>query len=208
MMAEDHTSARQAYVALLKDEPNFAVTGHAGNGYDLLKLVEKNEPHIVLTDLDMPVMNGNKLIEVLKIKFPKVRPIVLSMYDEAEYISQLVLNGACGYIPKKAGFEEVVQTINKVHTEGYYFDKMVARIIIRSPGAINLVGKDLGLSPREIDVLRLICAEKGNKEISEILGLTINTVASYRQNIFRKTEVVSALGLYKYALRNGIIQQE
>lgn len=208
MLAEDHTSARQAFVALLQDEPNFRVTGHAANGYELLKLIEKNEPHIVLTDLEMPVMNGSKLIETMKVRFPKVRPIVLSMYDEAEYISQLILDGACAYISKKGEFEEVVFTINKVHAEGYYFSKVISRIIISSSGTLEYVMKDLRLSNREIDVIRLICAEKSNAEIALILNISINTVSSYRQNVFRKTNAESLIGLYKYALRNGIVNAD
>lgn len=206
MMAEDHASARQAYVSLLQDEPNFRVTGHAGNGYDLLKLVEKNEPDIVLTDLNMPVMNGNKLIEQLKVQFPKVRPIVLSMHDESEYISRLIMNGACAYIPKKAEFEEVIHTIHKVHAEGYYFNKTISRIIMSSPDAAEQAKLSIGLSVREIDVLRLVCDERSNQEIAEMLAISVTTVAYHRQNIFRKTESRTTIGLYKYAIRNGIVQ--
>ncbi len=204
-MAEDHTSARQAYVAMLREEPNFAVTGDAENGYELLKLVERKEPHIVLTDLEMPVMNGNKLIEILKVQFPRVKPIVLSMYDEAEYISQLILKGACAYLPKKCSFDELVFTINKVHAEGYYFNKTVSRIIVSSSAATDSLMKVLDLSPREIDVLRLICNEKENTEIARRLGISIHTVIHYRKNIFLKTNSTSVIGLYKYALKNGII---
>jgi DNA-binding NarL/FixJ family response regulator len=208
MMAEDHASARQAYVALLQEEPNFMVTGHAANGYELLKLVEEQEPHIVITDLDMPVMNGSKLIEVLRARFPKVRPIVLSMHDEAEFISQLILHGACAYLPKACHFEEVVFTINKVYEEGYYFNPFISRVIMSSNGAVDHASKDMGLSPREIDVLRLICMEKSNNDIARLLNISINTVSSYRQNIFRKTESGSVIGLYKYALKNGVVEGE
>ena len=205
MMAEDHASARQAYVALLQDEPNFAVTGHAPNGYELLKLIEKQEPHIVITDLDMPVMNGSKLIEVLKVRFPRVKPIVLSMHDEAEFISQLILHGACAYLPKTCNFEELVLTVNKVFEEGYYFNPFVSRIIMSSSSAVDHAGRELDLSPREIDVLKLICMEKSNHEIARLLNISINTVSYYRQNIFRKTESGSVIGLYKYALKNGVV---
>lgn len=208
MMAEDHASARQAYVAMLSGEPNFKITGHAGNGYELLKLVERNEPHIVLTDLSMPVMNGGRLIEVLNARFPKVKAIVLSMHDEAEYISQLILNGACAYIPKKCDFEELVLTINKVHEEGYYFNSLISRIIMSSSDSIQAAGRELDLSPREIDVLKLICAEKENREIAAALRLSINTVSSYRQSIFKKTRSETVIGLYKYALRKGIVEVE
>lgn len=205
MMAEDHASARQAYVALLQEEPGFVVTGHAANGYELLKLVEEQEPDVVITDLDMPVMNGSKLIEVLRARFPKVKPIVLSMHGEAEFISHLILQGACAYLSKTCSFDELVLTVNKVYDEGYYFNSHISRVIMSSSGAVNDVTRDMDLSPREIDVLRLICMEKSNSEIAKQLNISINTVAYYRQNIFRKTESASVIGLYKYALKTGVV---
>lgn len=208
MLAEDHVSARQAYAAVLRAEPNFVVTGQADNGYELLKLVEEQEPDIILTDLDMPVMNGSQLIEIMKARFPKTRAIVLSMHNEAEYISQLILNGACAYLPKACDFDEVIFTINKVFEEGYYFSKVVSRIIMSSSAAINQAVKGLDLSPREIDVLQLICREKSNQQIAQLLNISITTVVYYRQNIFRKTDSGSVIGLYKYALRNGIVEVE
>ena len=209
MMAEDHTSARQAYVSLLNSEPNMVVTGHAGNPLDLLKLIEEDEPDIVLTDLEMPYMTGSRLISLLKERFPKIKCIVLSMHDEAEYISQLILEGASAYVTKISDIDELIMAINRVYAEGYYFNTVVSKIIVSN--AISWKDKEMGpvlkqlsLSPRELDVLKLVCDEKSNKQIADILSISLATVDFHRQGIYKKTHASSVIGLVKYAIKNGI----
>ena|SRR6218665_2571454 len=207
MIAEDHTSARQAYAAILGAEPNIRVSGQAGNGLELLKLMEKSRPDIVITDLDMPVMSGSQLIDVIRARFPEVRTIVLSMHNEAEYISQLILNGANAYVPKSSDIEELILAINRVQEEGFYFSKVVSKIIVSN--AIKKRDhagplKQLALSAREQDVLRLLCDEKTNKQIAESLNISLSTVDFHRQGIYKKTQASSVIGLVKYAIKNGL----
>jgi DNA-binding NarL/FixJ family response regulator len=208
MIAEDHTSARQAYAAILGAEPNMLVSGQAGNGLDLVKLMEKHRPDIVITDLDMPVMSGSKLIDVMKVRFPEVKTIVLSMHNEAEYISQLILDGANAYVPKSSDIEELILAINRVYEEGFYFNKVVSKIIvsnaIKKRDNMEPVFKQLSLSAREQDVLKLLCDEKTNKQIAESLNISLSTVDFHRQSIYKKTHASSVIGLVKYAIKNGI----
>jgi DNA-binding NarL/FixJ family response regulator len=208
MIAEDHTSARQAYAAILGAEPNMQVSGQAGNGLELVKLMEKSRPDIVITDLDMPVMSGSKLIDVIKARFPEVKTIVLSMHNEAEYISQLILDGANAYVPKSSDIEDLILAINRVYEEGFYFSKVVSKIIvsnaIKKGDSIEPVFKQLSLSAREQDVLKLLCDEKTNKQIAENLNISLSTVDFHRQSIYKKTQASSVIGLVKYAIKNGI----
>lgn len=209
MMVEDHTSARQAYVALLNSEPNFRVIGQAGNPLDLLRLIEEEEPDIVITDLEMPMMSGSKLILLLKERYPNIKCIVLSMHDEAEYISQLIVDGANAYVTKKSDIDELILTINRVYAGGYYFNKVVSKIIVsnaitRRDKEMAPVFKQLALTPRELDVLKLLCDEKSNKQIAEVLNISLATVDFHRQGIYKKTHASSVIGLVKYAIKNGI----
>ncbi len=206
-MAEDHTSARQAYVSMLKDEENFLVTGHAENGLELLRLIEKDAPHIVITDLDMPVMNGAQLITELKVNFPDVKTIVLSMHDEDVYISELIMKGACAYLPKTCALEDIVLTINKVYDEGYYFSQAVSRILLSA----SLLDKklkhsldELNLTEREVEILKLMCEEKSNQQIADQICINVKTVEFHRHSIYKKTQTDSIVGLVKYAVRKGI----
>lgn len=208
-MAEDHTSARQAYVALLNSDPNFLVTGQAGNAVDLLRLIDEDEPDIVITDLEMPMMSGGRLIGLLRERYPRIRCIVLSMHDEAEYISQLIMDGASAYVTKKSDIDELILAINRVYEDGYHFSQVVSKIIVSNAitqreKEMEPVFKQLALSPRELDVLKLLCDEKSNKQIAEALSISLATVDFHRQSIYKKTQASSVIGLVKYAIKNGI----
>lgn len=208
-MAEDHKSARQAYVAMLSDEENFSVIGDAPNGLELLNLMEKKLPDVVLTDLEMPVMNGYQLLENIREKYKDTKVIVLSMHDDDYYISDLILRGASAYLPKHCGIEDIVFTINKVCTDGFYFTKPVSKMVVNSSlndKKFKPFYEELGLTLRELEVLKLICEEKSNKEIARILDIAAGTVDFHRQSIYRKTQLNSVVGLVKYAVKNGLTE--
>jgi len=207
-MAEDHQSAREAYLALLATEDNFMVLGGAPNGYELLKLLEKREPDIALVDVEMPVMDGFKTIQELKIRFPNVKPIVLTMHDERHYIAQLILCGARAYLPKSCSMQELVEAINKVFTDGFYFSESLARAVVVGSFADQQFQKQLrhiDLSGQEVAVLRLLCEEKTVRQISQKLHLAADAVERCRRHIYRKTQARGLAGLIKYAIRNGIV---
>ncbi len=208
-MAEDHKSARQAYVAMLGDEENFSVIGDAPNGLEVLKLMEHRLPDILITDLEMPIMNGYQLLEAVKEKHKDVKVIVLSMHDEDYYISDLILRGASAYLPKQCALEDIVFTINKVCTDGFYFTQPVSKMVVNSSlndKKFKPFFEELGLTLRELEVLKLICEEKSNKEIARILDIASGTVDFHRQSIYRKTQLNSVVGLVKYAIRNGLTE--
>lgn len=206
-MAENHKSARQAYISMLEDEENLLVIGDAGNGLDLLKLMEKQVPDIVITDLEMPIMNGYQLLEIIKEKYKDVKVIVLSMHDEDYYVSDLILRGASAYLPKRCELDDIIFTVNTVYKDGYYFTSPVSKIVVSSSlgdQKFKPFYEELGLSGRELEVLKLICEEKTNKEIAEVLEISLATVDYHRQNIYKKTQSTSLVGLVKYAVKNGL----
>ena len=206
-MAEDHHSAREAYVAVLSDEENFNVIGQAANGFELIKLIEIKEPDVVLVDVEMPVMDGFRTITILKERFPKVKPIVLTMHEESYYVAQLILCGARAYLPKSCSINDLVLTINKVYTDNFYFNEALSRLIVSTSFKEQKFQQQLrhiNLSEREIEVLRLVCDEKSAKDIALKLSITIDTVNTHRRNIYAKTNSSTLIGLIKFALKNGI----
>jgi len=210
MIADDHNIVRQGFVSLLNLYPNIKITGEAKDGLELLTLVRKNPPDIVITDLKMPVMDGYEVLSHLSKEMPSVKPIVLSMYYNDHLTSKLILEGACGCLPKNCDIEILVETIESVYKEGYHFDKNVSKKILTEAckkNDCNSIFNDLKLSEREVSVLELVCAEKNNKQIAEMLGISASTVEFHRKNIYTKTGTGTIVGLVKYAIRNGILEE-
>lgn len=207
MMADDHHSARQAYARIIEDEENLNVIGHAANGIELLKLLEKEEPDIVLLDLDMPLMSGMEVLKVLNEKYPRIKTIILSTHNEDYYISELLIMGACAYLPKNCDIDDLIITINKVNTEGFFFNTSISKLVVSSSmqdKKFDVIIRQLSLTERETDVLKYVCDEKTNKQIAEFLDISTDTVDFHRKSIYRKTHSKSIVSLVKYAIKNGI----
>ncbi len=208
MLADDHNVGREVFSAYIRSHKNnLQVIGEAANGRELLDLVAGRQPDIVLLDLEMPVMDGFQALKILSKEFPEVKTIIFSTHYNEFYISELILNGARGYVCKTAFVDEVFMTIQKVYEDGFYFNKGVSdhilQTLIEQKQVQQLIfNKELTL--REIEVLKVICDEKQNKEIAKILNISENTVEFHKKNIYRKTNTHSVVGLVKYALKAGI----
>lgn len=208
MMAEDHKSAREAYLAVLAEEPNFAITGDASNGYELLKLIEKKEPDIVLVDIEMPVMDGYTLIRELKLKYPHVKPIVLTMHDETYYVAQLVLCGARAYLPKSCSMREVIETINRVFENGFHFSESLSKAIVATSFHNKRFRHNLrhiDMNESEIDVLKLVCYERSDRQICAEMRMSPENLNQIKKSIYRKSKAGNLVGLIKFAIVNGVM---
>lgn len=208
MLADDHNVGRQVFSAYINDnKDNMRVIGEAADGKQLLELVAKKEPDIVLLDLEMPVMDGFQTLKVLTKEYPHIKTIIFSTHYNEFYISELILNGARGYVSKTAFAGEVFKTIQKVYEEGFYFNKGVSDHILQTlieQKQVQGLLHNKELSSREVEVLQEICSEKQNKEIAKSLNISENTVEFHKKNIYRKTNTHSIVGLVKYALKAGI----
>lgn len=208
MLADDHNIGREAFASFIREnQENMRVIGEAENGQVLLDLVKKEEPDIVILDLEMPVLDGFKTLKILNTEYPHVKTIILSSHYNDYYISELMLNGARGYLSKTAFATEVFETINNVYTDGYYFKKGVTNHIVQTlieDKSLQELISEKELTTREIEILQLICNEKQNKEIAEALQISERTVKFHKQNLLDKTNSFSVIGLVKYAIRSGI----
>lgn len=208
MLADDHNLGRQTFKAYIESTfEQIKVIGEAANGLELLDLVKKKIPDIVILDLEMPVLDGHKTLQILVEKYPSVKTIMLSTHYNEYFISELMIAGACAYLPKNCFAEDVFETITKVYNEGFYFNDIISKQIITSlieERKMQYLVSEKLLSAREIDVLVEICNEKQTKEIAAALNISENTVAFHKKNIYSKTNNDSLVGLVKYAIRTGI----
>lgn len=206
MIADDHLAVMQSIITRLNEESNFIVTGLATNGKELVDLIAKDEPDIAIIDLEMPIMTGAQAVRIIAANHPKVKPIMLSGYYSEYFVSELVKIGVCAYLAKRFDIDEVILTINKVYQDGYYFDKKVANLVVseQEAKAFDNIMKQISLTDREIEILKLVCKEKTNKEIALQLSITYDTVDFHRKNIYKKTNSSNVVGLVKYAIKSGI----
>ena len=198
LFVEDHPVTIKGFTYMLNQVDRFELLGVAQNGVQALELLETLFPDIVITDLSMPVMSGFDLIPKLSSKFPKIRTIVFSQYFEEGIIAEMLKQGARGYLSKACDFDEMKLTIEKVYSDGFYFNESGTFRIIS-----NLLNKTQALTAREKEILLLICEGNSNKKIALILHISEETVDTHRKAIYKKTGSKSIVDIVKYAIRNG-----
>lgn len=208
LIADDHKIFRDGLKSLLDKEKDIKVIAEASNGNEVIELVEKNEITIVIMDIDMGTPNGIETTTTLKQKYPDVNILILSMLGLHDFIIQALEAGATGYILKNAGKDELLTAIKSVARGDSYFSREVSASLIEQlhrPTSSRKKLSDVPLSPREIEVLKLIAQEYSNPEIAQKLYISVRTVDTHRRNLLEKLKVKNNVGLTKYALSKGLI---
>lgn len=197
-IADDHKMFAQGVANLLQEEEDFKVLGLFKNGQELLRFMETQSLDIIITDMNMPGMDGMALIENLKSNQVKTKIIVLSMYDDEKIFKECVKMGINAYVLKDADPDEFIYTIREVAEDRHImsFQRVLKQMDDDSPydDSYKLKYK---LSKREIEVLKLIADGKSNKEIAEILVLSVYTVETHRKNIHQKLGVSNSIELLR-----------
>ena len=207
MVAEDHVLYRECLAETLSECKDLRVIGQGGNGKDIIKLVRNVKPDIIISDIEMPEINGYQLASFLNREYPTIKIIFLSMYYSPFYASQAIKSGVSACLPKQCSFEILLEAIRSVYNDGYYFKKDVGITVISDLMAektFELFKDQIQLNHREIEILKLICDGKQNREIADLLNLSVATIDFHRQSIYRKTDISSVALLVKYAIKNGI----
>jgi DNA-binding NarL/FixJ family response regulator len=212
VLVDDHTILREGVRSLLDEESDIVVVGEADDGLEALEVVETLAPDVVIMDMVMPRMNGLEATREIKQRRPEVRVLILSMYDDDEYVQQIIQAGASGYVLKRVAAGELVHAIREVHKGSSFLQPTIAAKLIedyvrrvRGETATEARGAD-PLTDRERQVLKLIAEGHTNQRIAELLHLSKKTVESHRANIMRKLDLHDVTELVKYALRTGLIQ--
>ncbi len=190
--------------ALLSDEKQISLVGESTSAVTALKEIGEYRPDIVLTDINMPEMDGIELTREVKKRQPDVKMIALSMYGERETISEMLKAGVSAYILKNTGKQELLKAIEKVASGGTFFSDEVSAEMMRTYP--EQAAREISLSAREIEVIELIAKEYTNAMIAEALFISERTVETHRKNIFRKTDTKSVIGLLKYCVDKRIIK--
>jgi DNA-binding NarL/FixJ family response regulator len=203
-IVDDHQMLIDGLKALLSDESHISLVGESNLPKVALREIAEYRPDIVLTDINMPEMDGVELTqEIKKLNF-NTKVIALSMFGERETISDMLKAGVSGYILKNTGKAELLAAIEKVADGQTYFSDEVNDEMSKSPPAS--VGKEVSLTPREIEVIELIAKEYTNAKIAEALFISERTVETHRKNIFRKTDTKGVIALLKYCVEKRIIK--
>ena len=209
-IADDHNLFREGVRALLEDERDIEIVGEASTGKEIIELVEKTPPHVILMDINMPELSGIEATRYISENYPGVRVLALSMSLEDKHISEMLAAGAKGYILKSTGKSDLVAAINTIYANNSYFDHEVSERIIgqlkreRYQPAPKQAPALSPLTQREIEVLQLIVSEKTNGEIAEELHISIRTVDTHRRSLLQKLKVKNTAGLVRYALKNKL----
>jgi len=209
LLADDHTILRSGIRAILEDEPGFVVVGEAENGRSAVTMACQVEPDVVIMDIAMPLLNGLEATRQIKRQCPGVRVLILTMHDNEEYIRQVLEAGAMGYILKDAAAKELINAIRAVHRGESVLSPAITRLVIEDYlrwGGTRPQEESDGLSPREREVLQLIAEGHTNKQIAEILSISVKTVQAHRTNLMQKLDLHDRGELIKYAIQKKIIE--
>ncbi len=211
LVVDDHYLIRDGICSVLNKQDDIIVVSQAGNGLEALNILEKDSFDVILMDIQMPVMNGIDATKEIMTKFPGQKIIVLTMNKEHGYISKMLQAGAMGYVLKDADQGELISAIKAVIDGHNYFSPKVTSIMMESllPHKEGKGGKDdfpvEDLTPRELEVLKLVAEELTNHEIADKLFISIRTVDTHRRNLMQKLGVKNTAGLVKYATKHDII---
>ncbi|WP_316635689.1 response regulator transcription factor [uncultured Flavobacterium sp.] len=208
-LVDDEVLFRKGISFLLQREDNIEVVFEASNGEDLISKLEEIEtkPDIIIMDLKMPVLNGVEATKIIRKLFPEIKIIALTSYDTKSFIANMIQVGAVAYLIKNTTPKDLIRTINEVNKKGFYYNKNVLRTIQETIVSSKNTKGNLEtsfLSPREIEILQLICQQKTTSEIAEKLYLSPRTVEGHRNNLLLKTESRNIAGLVVYAIQNEI----
>lgn len=201
-ITDDHQLFRDGLKYILSETDRYEVIGEASNGQELLDKIDSANPDIILLDINMPIMDGITCAkEVLK-KRPKQAILVLSMYDSEEYYNAFIDLGVNGFLLKDSSNHELLAAMGKILKGDSYFSQELLMKIIKNKDETQ----DLHLTPREKEVLRLICKGFSNFEISEKLFISQRTVERHRANLLEKTNSSNSIKLVLFAIKNNIVQ--
>ncbi|WPQ66557.1 response regulator transcription factor [Chitinophaga sancti] len=211
-IADDHKIFRSGVINTLTPYENISVVFEAEDGVHLLEIMETQQPDVILMDLKMPNMDGIEATKKVREKYAHVKVIVLTMYEDDNFIVHLIEMGANAYLLKNAEPGEIYEAICTTYEKGFYFNEnvnlaLLKKVMHKTKQQFKPTFRhEVPLTERELEVLRLICEELTTQQISEKIFLSPRTVEGLRQKLLEKTGAKNIVGLVMYAFRNGLIE--
>lgn len=213
-IVDDHELFIDGLKAIFKKSEDIEVVGSSTSGKDAIENLGKLEVDVLVTDISMPVMNGYELCKIVNSNHPEIRILVLSMHHEYNYVEEMLNVGALGYVLKNTGSKELHEAIKVVSSGNSYYSEKIKQSIVNGyskekvksfKSVISKNEKDIILTPREKDILKLILKGYKSNEIGDILSLSYHTITSHRRNINAKVGTSSVVELSKIALEKGLV---
>ncbi len=209
LIVDDHAIVRQGLRALLEAQDGLSIVAEAENGRDAVKKVRELAPDVVIMDIAMPILNGLEATRQIKRLNPAVKVLALTMYNDEEYIFQILKSGAAGYLIKESSASELISAIRAVHGGNPYFSPVISRKImdsyLREDGEQKAGREPDKLTNREKEVLQLIAEGYTNNEIGNFMKISVKTVETHRAHVMNKLDLHDVAGLIKYAIKNGLV---
>ena len=204
LLADDHEMVREAFAALLEME-GFAIAGQACDGREALRLAAELAPDVIVLDLIMPELNGLDAARALLHRDPGVKIILVTQYADRAYVLEALTLGVRGYVLKSQAPPDLLQAIREVCRGATYISPSISEMVVEAYRTKSDAGAE-PLTLREREVLQLIAEGKTNKEVAQILDLSLKTVDSHRSRLMDKLNVRGTAGLVRYAVRRGLIR--
>lgn len=212
LVADDHAIVREGLCIMLGNQPDMEVVGSAANGREAIRLVDKQEPDVVVIDISMPELNGIEAIQQMLPHHPRMKVIVLSIHETKPYVYRALKAGAKGYLIKETAGLEVVDAVREVYRGERYLSQRIADLLTDiSFRNLEISGETSPLeqlSPREREILQLVAEGKTSQEIGERLSISPKSVDTYRSRLMHKIGVDDVAGLVKFAIQHGVISLE
>jgi two-component system response regulator NreC len=208
LVVDDHEVVRQGIKMVLDTDPELDVVGEASSGEEAIEKVRELHPSVVVMDISMPGLSGFEATRRIRQSNPEIQILALTVHDSEAYVFQMLQAGATGYVLKRAPSEEVIQAVKRANAGESVLHPSVAKLLIRDYLTRVERGEEVSydtLSDREREILKLIAEGRTNKEIAEMLFLSVKTVQAHRANLMRKLGMHDRTELVKYAIRKGII---
>lgn len=205
VLADDHVLVRESVKSLLEGG-GYHVVGEAADGQEALRQTESQRPDMVVIDVAMPLLNGLEVARLIKRSFPKIKTIVLTQHDTAQYVGEALDAGVKGYVVKTQAARDLLEALRQVSRGDVYLGRPgISHVALRAHRTKSMKASDL-LTSRQQQVLRLIAEGKSTSGVASILGIAKKTAESHRSRLMQKLDIHDTATLVRYAIRRGLVK--
>jgi two-component system response regulator NreC len=210
LLADDHTVMRKGLRLLLESQPGFQVVAEAATGREAVSLAEQHAPDVIVMDIAMPLLNGIEAARQIAAKLPQAAIVFLSMHSDESYVLRALKAGARAYLLKDSAENDLIEAVRAVTEGKAYFSPAISKMLVedymRQMREQKVEDSYELLTTREREIVQLLAEGKNNKDVANILNLSLYTVETHRSNIFQKLNLHSGAELILYAIRKGVIR--